>query len=89
MRGTLLFLRVDQAARKILILFCSHAEALFALSQACLDPSASGSLNKQSGDQGGLQHEHARRPDDVELVLIPQRRLSKPDEATRRQSSFR
>ena len=48
-----------------------QAEPFFTLTQSVLDPSASDALNKQTGNQGRLQHNDARRPDDVELVPDP------------------
>ena len=81
--GALQFLRVDQPAGKVLVLFRNHPVARLALAQGGFDPAPPDALHHEAGDEGRLKQDDASRGNDVVLVLRPYACLPVPDSAAR------
>jgi hypothetical protein len=78
---TLEFLRVDQPADEVLVLFRDHPVARLALAQGGFDPAPPDALHDQARDEGRLKQHDAHRRNDVVLVLLPYAGLPEPDGA--------
>jgi hypothetical protein len=62
-----------------------HTEVALALAQGEFGPATTHVLHHQADDEAGLHGNKGRRPNDVALVLIPDRELAKPDDAASRE----
>src|SRR5258708_5218812 len=59
-----------------------------AFAQFAFGPPSPRTLQKQTSDQHGFDRDDGERAGDVPMVLLPKRRLAKPNDATGRKTGF-